>query len=349
MRCPSYRVLLLIAAASTFFLAGCGGDTTDAPPPILAEDSYQFCFWNVENLFDDQDDHRTQPGDREFDSWFAHDPKALKLKLDNLSDALIKMNGGKGPDILAIAEVESVRAAELLRQALNGRLKKPELHYQHLLMKDLNAGRHIAPAILTRLPVLRDKTRLHGRHLRILEGHVTVNGHDLVVLATHWTSRLTDKEGEHRGKYGDEIYGIFRGMYKSNPNVDLLVCGDFNDPPEAPSVTEHLHATGDQAAVLADGNRPLLLDLFADKDPLRYGTHNFRNKWFIFDHIVISPGLLDRQGWTCEVSTVKTMNSLVRPNDNHKHPWRFGNEHDKFIRGYSDHFPVTVRLEVEDK
>src|SRR5262249_29873914 len=160
-----------------------------------------------------------------------------KLKLAHLSKALIDLNQGKGPDILAVAEVENVRAAELLREALNARLSDSSLHYSHLLMKDLSAGRHIAPAIITRLPVVKDKTRLHGRSERILEGHIVVQGQDLVVLASHWTSRLNDKTGEHRGRYGDQIYGVFKRMYKRDPKVDLLVCGDFNDPPDAPSVT----------------------------------------------------------------------------------------------------------------
>jgi hypothetical protein len=37
----------------------------------------------------------------------------------------------------------------------------------------------------------------------------------------------------------------------------------------------------------------------------------------------------------------------VRPGDKKHRPWRFGNEHEKHLRGYSDHFPVTVRLTVQ--
>ena len=118
---------------------------------------------------------RRGPGDRDYDPWFAHDPAALRLKLDHLSEALVKMNDGRGPDIMALVEVESVRAAELLRDALNSALKKKgadeALQYQNVLMKELTAGRHIAPAVITRLPVVRDRTRLLGRRLRRLVCH----------------------------------------------------------------------------------------------------------------------------------------------------------------------------------
>jgi hypothetical protein len=51
-------------------------------------------------------------------------------------------------------------------------------------------------------------------------------------------------------------------------------------------------------------------------------------------------------GWCCDVDSVTTVNRLVRPRDPKRRPWRFGGPHDKFDGGYSDHFPVTVRLRV---
>ncbi len=324
--------------------AGCAPGTESSGSP--GSRSYLFCFWNVENLFDDQDDGRTQAGDREFDRWFSHDPQALHLKLAHLSDALVKLNGGRGPDILAVVEIESVRAAELLRDALNSRLGDPALQYSHVLMKELSAGRHIAPAIITRLPVRGGRTRLHGRRQRILEGHIDVEGNDLVVIASHWTSRLTDKDGRHRDGYGDEIHGLFRAMYRSNSAVDVVVCGDFNDPPDAPSVVRHLRSTGDVDQVRRDGDNPFLLNLFAGKDPLRSGTHYAVHRWFIFDQILISPGMLDDRGWTCDPGSAQVVNALYRPGDRLRRPWRFGSERDRSPRGYSDHFPVTVELRV---
>ncbi len=340
------RIPLIVAFAIGLVLVGC------LKPPEPAASStpgtYLFCFWNVENLFDDREDPGEGKADRPYDRWFATDPAALQQKLDHLSKALIDLNGGRGPDILAVAEVENHHAAELLQDALNRRLPDPALHYTNVLMKDLAAGRHIAPAILTRLPVERSRTRLLGSHLRILEGHVQAGGHDLVVIASHWTSRVSDTRGTHRAKYGKQIYGAFRGMYLRNPDVDLVVCGDFNDPPDAPSVTEQLHATGDRDAVLHPSQEPLLLDLFAGKDPAAgWGTHFYGNRWYIFDQIVVSPGMLDDQGWSCDPDSARTINTLFRPTDPKRRPWRFGNQRDRAPRGYSDHFPVTVELKVQ--
>ena len=90
---------------------------------------------------------------------------------------------------------------------------------------------------------------------------------------------------------------------------------------------------------------PALLDLFADKDPNHFGTH-YHNRWFIFDHLVVSPGLLDDRGWTCETGSATAVRTLTRPGDRLGRPWKFGTSAHT-DGGYSDHFPVTVKLSVQ--
>jgi endonuclease/exonuclease/phosphatase family metal-dependent hydrolase len=343
---PGRLALPLIVLAGA--LAGClpPAHTDAAGPPR----DYLFCFWNTENFFDDRDDGEKREPDKEFDSWFANDPDILALKLSRLTSVLKEMNDGRGPDILAIAEAESERAAELLAKSLNEALPKAP-PYKHVLFRDPKGGRHIATAVITRLPVIADKTRLHGRRQRILETHVTVNGHDLVVLATHWSSRVSD-EGGGRDRYAEVIYGRFHAMYRSDPKVDLLICGDFNDNPDDKSVTEFLHATGDLQKVKAGGDEPMLYNQFAKlweenrgKDNRdKVGSHYYRGHAYIFDQICISPGLLDEYGWTCLPQTAHIHRHKFV--DRKGQPLRFGTERDKGERGPSDHLPVTVRLKV---
>jgi endonuclease/exonuclease/phosphatase family metal-dependent hydrolase len=351
MAASKTRTLLLLIwlTSGLALLSSCDSANFTSSHAVVTGEAgdYQFCFWNVENLFDDHADTRPNEADKKYDEWFAADAGALKLKLAHLSDALLHMNDGRGPDIIALAEVENERAATLITGALNARIADRSQHYESILFKDPAGGRHIATTIITRLPVRGDKTRLLGRRLRILEGHLSVNGHDLVIVASHWTSRVSDKTGEGREKYADQIYGAYKAMHISNPKVDFLVCGDFNDPPDAPSVRKHLHATGNRDEVLrSTRDAPLLYNVMDDKDPVRFGTHYYHGM-LIFDQIAISPGMMDDQGWTCRTDTVQTINSLVRPGDKAKRPWAFGNQKEKHERGYSDHFPVTVRLKVQ--
>lgn len=332
-----------------------------APPPAAAANpdgsaDLLFCFWNVENLFDDKDDKRREV-DEEFDNPFAADAELRQKKYGRLAEALLKMNGGRGPDVIACVEVESVRAADLLKEALNANLAAanadPKLTYTQVAMKNLDAGRHIAPCLITRLAVAHAQTRLHGRMLRVLETHVQVNGHDLCVIATHWTSQLKQKDGgggeSGREKYADLIYDVFAAKAAKDPNVDVLVCGDFNDTPDSPVLANHLGTTGDRTRVTPRAEKPQLLDLFAGKDARQFGTHVYNGRPLIYDHICVSPGLLDGRGWSCDPDSVRTVREgLTRPGATRPEPWRFGSPRNPPTggRGYSDHFPVTVKLTV---
>jgi endonuclease/exonuclease/phosphatase family metal-dependent hydrolase len=322
----------------------------DDPPvnttPVPAEPGdYLLCFWNVENLFDDRDDNLTQRGDKEYDEWYAHNAAALNEKLRHLTDVLMAMNGGKGPDVLCVAEIESLRACQLLQLALNRRVPDPKLSYTGVLYDSPGGGRHIGTAILTRLPVVGKPTLL-GSRLRILEGRVQADGHTLVIIASHWSSRVSDRTGATRAKYADLIYGRYRRIFTANPKVDFLVCGDFNDNPDDPSVTEHLHAVGDLDAVRQGRDVPLLFNLMDRLWHEGQASHFYNARGFLFDQVCVSPGLLDDEGWSALPDSARVVKQKALRNGR---PDRFGGESDRrplSARGASDHFPVTVTLRV---
>jgi endonuclease/exonuclease/phosphatase family metal-dependent hydrolase len=333
---------------------GCGRDR--GPEPRTGPGDYLFCFWNVENLFDDRDDNRSRI-DEQYDDWFAHDVVDRQEKYAHVADALVRMNGGRGPDLLALVEVETIRAAELLRDALNARLSDPALHYRNVLMKEVAVGRHIAPALITRLDVDVNRTRqLGGARFRIIRAVVRAADHELFVIASHWTSRVTDETGDGRDKYADQIYGEVREMRTANPAVDVLICGDFNDSPEDDSVKKYLRAVGDPLVAMDSApEQTLLVNLFAGRDPKEFGTHVYSGNWLIYDQIVVTPGMLDGRGWTCDAGTLRVADEVFPPRPSRRslngrqHPWPFGREKNDRARGYSDHLPVTVWLKVTEQ
>lgn len=353
-------VLAVAVVAVLFLLTRPDAPAVSAQGSNPAKGEVLFCHWNVENLFDDQEDKRNNI-DAEFDKPFAADEKLRDLKYDRIASALLRMNDGVGPDIIALCEVESVRAGEILKGVLNRKLKETKaddkLQYANIIMKNLNAGRHIAPCIITRLPTVPQLTKLHGANLRILEGHVLVNGHDLCILASHWTSQLQQKGGGNgetgRDKYAVELYKTFREMNKKNQDVDVIVCGDFNDDPDAEPVVKVLGAIADKAKVKPTADEPFFLNLMAGKDPTKFGTLYYKGKPHIYDHICVSPGMLDGKGWSADVDSVTTFTEgLTRPGATRREPWRFESPAHKVKdadRGYSDHFPVLVRLKVGPK
>ncbi len=324
---PGLRVGLVAVAVvglAIWYFATRPTPTPEAPPPATNPDGSAnifFCLWNVENLFDDQDDKR-RPVDEEFDNPFAADANLRQEKLDRIASTLLKMNGGRGPDVIACVEVESVRALDLLKETLNRMLDEekadPKLKYTQAAMKNLNGGRHIAPGVITRLTVQHPHTKMHGQMLRILETRLSVNGHELCLVASHWTSQLRQRDGsdgdEGRAKYARTIYDLFAEKAATNPSVDFLVCGDFNETPEANEMVNDLGVTGDRSRVTPRADRPQLLGLLAGKDPAKFGTLWYSGKPLIYDHICVAPGMLDDVGWSCDPDSVRTYrDGLTRP------------------------------------
>jgi hypothetical protein len=360
------RVRLAVVAVTVvvglcFLFAAFRADLSARQATVASgENEFLFCFWNVENLFDDKDDKRREV-DEEYDNPFAENVKLRELKYDHIASALLKMNDGKGPDVIACAEVESVRAADLLKDTLNRKLKEAKKddkwQYKFVAMQNLDAGRHIAPCVISRVNVDVRNIKLLRKPLRILESHLYVNGADLCILATHWTSQLKQRDGSDgdsgRDKYAVAVYERYRDLMKRSPDADFLVCGDFNDTPDADPIVKGMGAIADRTKVKPTGDEPFLLNLMAGKDPAKYGTLWYSGKPLIYDQICVSPGMLDEKGWSVNADSVNTVTKdLTRPGATRREPWRFGDpgrDTRDADRGYADHFPVTVKLKVQVK
>jgi endonuclease/exonuclease/phosphatase family metal-dependent hydrolase len=326
------------------------------PPPVVGNGqpgTYLFCAWNVENFYDDQDDPKIHD---DMEDWFGNNPTAFQEKVDHLAEGLLKMNNGAGPDIACLCEVESEQCMTALEEALNAKLDAAGLgdrHYTATLFKGDNTGRHFAPGIITRIGVTADRTRKLGKkgNGRIIEGHLHQNGHELTVIVAHWTSRITDKEGEkhRREDYAQDIYGRVRAILHEAPDADVIVCGDFNDEFKDPSIQNDLHAV-DQADLVRNSlDEPRLLDLMANWSGDPPGTIYGKGHWAVFDHICVTRGMLDEHGWSCDPKNARVFAAKEMRHGNRGAPFPFGKRVHEGPRGYSDHFPVTVQLSVAGK
>jgi endonuclease/exonuclease/phosphatase family metal-dependent hydrolase len=346
---------VLILAAVAYYLWTTRPRHESAPP--VAGDGKPgtvfFCAWNVENFYDDQDDPKVHD---DMEDWFGSTPAMFREKVNHLADGLLFMNDGTGPDVACLCEVESERCMTALQETLNAKLDsagKGDRKYTATLFKGDNMGRHFAPGILTRIPVTADRTRKLGKkhNGRLIEGHLHENGHELIVIVAHWTSRVTDKEGEgsRRADYAQDIYGRVRAILHENPDADLIVCGDFNDEFKDPSIQNDLHATDKPDLVRNALDEPRLLDLMANWNGEPPGSIYGKGHWSVFDHICVTRGLLDNKGWSCNPNTARVFATKEMRHGKHGEPFAFGKRSHEGSRGFSDHFPVTVQLSVAGK
>ena len=83
--------------------------------------TYYVAWWNVENLFDEENSpRRSEKLTRVLgDSIGGWTPARRDRKIDQLASVIAQMNGGAGPDLLGICEVENEFVVDLLAAAVN--------------------------------------------------------------------------------------------------------------------------------------------------------------------------------------------------------------------------------------
>jgi endonuclease/exonuclease/phosphatase family metal-dependent hydrolase len=296
--------------------------------------------WNVENLFDLEDDPNV-----ELDEDFTpSSPKKwtkerLEIKLKNLSEAIGKMNGGKGPDLLGLCEVENRKVVEMLRDKLSPSGRKYEI-----IHKDSASDRGIDCALLFDANVFSladskfhfvdaDKTR------DIVEAKLHRDSGDLYVFVNHWPSRRNPEE--QRLKAADVLRKRLDEILASDPKADIILVGDFNDEPLNRSLLDHLRSSPSQQ-ILPPG---ALFDTTAALAGEEKGTFLWENKWELIDHIIISQGLLDAAGYQWKQGSSER---IVRPELMYQPPYPNAvarpsasyTRNDFHKNGYSDHLAV---------
>jgi endonuclease/exonuclease/phosphatase family metal-dependent hydrolase len=215
------RILALTTVAA--LLGACGPDL-GAPPlaggGVRPATVVRVATWNVHDLFDEHD-REVPPGDQDLVPAAAE----VEAKLDALAAVLARLDA----DLVVLQEVED--------RALLGRLAA-RAGYPEARLVEGSDPRGIDVAALSRLPIEayvshRGEIDSAGRPLwprDCVEVHALAAGRRLVVVASHFSSALSDG-GTRRHAQATrmrEIADLARGR---QPGARVLAGGDLNDVP----------------------------------------------------------------------------------------------------------------------
>lgn len=304
----------------------------------------KIAFWNVENLFDLQDD--TLKNDEDFLLGGKKNVTldSYNLKLDNLSEVINILDA----DIVGLCEVENY----FMFKELNKNLKTVYdiVHYESPDRRGIDVGVLYdknkvmlieSQPLIVNLPTgkpTRDILYLKFKRKSFLF-HVYVN---------HWPSKYggAQKTIPLRIAAAQTLRGHIDKVLVSNPDSDIIVIGDLNDEPNDVSILKHLKASIDSSEIVKNTYDLFNMMMFWHRNP-KGSTYTYRGNHMVYDHIILSKGLFDKKGFKYVKNSVGVFDGYKYRQHGGKYdgyPFRFwaGN---RILGGYSDHMPVFISIE----
>lgn len=323
--------------------------------------AYYICWWNLENLFDEEDSpRRSEKVARALGTSIRGWTPALRdRKIDQLASVVAQMDAGAGPDLLGVCEVENEFVVQAFADAVNARLPGRNYSVVHADTTDqrgidiaflFDPARFEAPVgerfqhVVMRRTATREIFQVNFR---------TTRGRTWAVFGNHWPSRSGGQaeSAPYRAIAGETLaYFHERVLDVHGAATPALAMGDFNDEPPDPSLTQHALSTRQRQKVLA-ASSPRLWNLMWDLLGSGDGSFYFDNFANVLDQFLISKNMTD------EAAPIRAVDGSVQllrfPGMTapgiYPRPVPFGGMGRPVNRdGFSDHFPIAMLVHEDD-
>ena len=332
--------------------------------PIFSQEKKAYkvntiAFYNLENLFDTENDPLTYDDDRTPDGKDHWTEEIYQDKLKNMAKVMAEIGAdvsGNTPTIIGVCETEN-------RKVLEDIVNQETLVEQDygIIQFDSPDRRGIDVALLYKKKLFtpthykakelliyddNDKSkRVFTRDQLVVGG--MLDGEKIHLIVNHWPSRSGGEKRSRskRIKAAKLNRQIIDSIFSDEPYAKIITMGDFNDDPTSPSVKDHLNAQ-------RESNGMQMRELFNPMEDLAkqgYGSLAYRDSWNLFDQIIISTELTkkDFSSYRFYKAGIYNKTYLVNAHGRYKgYPYRsFASG--SYTGGYSDHFPVYIYLVKE--
>jgi hypothetical protein len=324
---------------------------------IAMPSTYYVAWWNLENLFDEENSpRRTDKVARALgNSIVGWTPALRDRKVAQLASVIGQMNGGAGPDLFGVCEVENRFVLDLLAGAVHGLL--PARDYQ-IVHADTSDARGIDVAffydprffevppgevffhVVMRRTATRDIVQVNFR---------THQGRTWAVFGNHWPSRSggAAESAGYRAIAGETLaYFHQRAREVHGEDTPALAMGDFNDEPFDPSLVIHALSTRQRLRVL-NAETPRFWNLMWPAAGIPDGTFYFNNEPNQLDQFLANTNMagpdspIRAEAETAEILRFPGTTSTGR----YPRPRPYGGMGSPVDQdGYSDHFPIGLQV-----
>jgi endonuclease/exonuclease/phosphatase family metal-dependent hydrolase len=354
---PIFSITIIVIA---LLVVQYGCKTTDQQASQNYKEStesntFRVMFYNVENLYDIEDDPVTNDSEFLPDGSYKWDSYKYNDKLQKLAKVIVAVGGEQGNGLVGLCEIENRKVlSELIRftpMAAGG---------YEILHHDSRDYRGSDVALLYKKTFFRllyfdfhefnapgDSTRT--RDILYAKG-IVKNTDTLHVFVNHWPSRRGGKEQSERKREisASILKAKVDSIFRINMAANIIIMGDFNDEPTDNSIYGVLQAK-DSSGLQPGG---LYNFMYASKKK-GAGSYKYQSEWNMLDQIMASYQLVARNGLLhagyqdariCKFDWIMTDDTKFPG----KKPFRTF-QGPKYLGGYSDHLPVYLDIKVSSK
>ncbi|MCB0824073.1 MAG: endonuclease/exonuclease/phosphatase family protein [Bacteroidales bacterium] len=315
-------------------------------------------FYNLENLFDTINNKElflseefTPESEKQWTSQRYHE------KLNHMAEVISKIGTDVTPDgvaLLGVSEIENRGVLEdLVKESSIADRDYQIVHYDSPDRRGVDVGLLYQPKYFevvnsaSHRLTMPDDTNFRTRDQLVVSGYL--NGEMIHVIVNHWPSRSGGEKRSRpkRNAAGELSRHIVDSLLNLDPNAKILVMGDLNDDPVNPSVLEHLRAKGKEKELEPGDMYNPMYNLYREG----IGSLAYRDLWNLFDQVIVSQALLgdDKSSYKFYKAFVFNKNFLKQKEGAFAGYPNRTFVGDRYLGGYSDHFPVYVLLIREKK
>ena len=321
---------------------------------------HTLAFYNLENLFDTINDPTKFDDYSPIMELKANRGNAYKRKIINMARVISEIGKdvtNNTPAILGVCEIEN---KDVLEATVNDSILRDKdygiVHYDSPDARGIDVALLYQKSLFTptstsshELKIYDDQTqkRVATRDQLLVSGEL--EGDLIHIIVNHWPSR---RGGEARSRPKRVAAAklnkrIVDSLQTLDPYAKVLIMGDLNDDPTNPSVKAVLKAKRKRKKVGLKGLYNPFENFYRDG----LGTTAYRDNWSLFDQIIISKPLLEKDYSTFRYykAGIFNKNYLITTKGKYKgYPFRSWSNNE-FSNGFSDHFPVYLYLIKEVK
>lgn len=318
---------------------------------VLGDKTMTIASYNVENLFDlDESGYEYQ----EYipNSTSKWNLKNYRTKLKNLSKVIIDIDA----DIIALQEIESIKALKDLRKTL----KQNGLYYQYYKIAD-RKNTTVKVAIFSKIPFVYTKEISVQSSLRfrnILESKFIVDDKSFYIFTNHWKS----KSGPESMRIVS-AKALLKRIKQIGYEENIILLGDFNSDYEEYKKFERKRRHNDTNGKTGINHVLKTISQTSKASEVKYEKNNFYNLWYdrdkedrytyIFrgkkeslDNMLISQPLLDKKGISYINDSMGTLDRKYLYYKKRINRWYMSGKRPRIHRGkgYSDHLPIVAKF-----